>query len=187
MNIKGDKRSVSFTDIFDKNNLSTIEVEETSSPGETQKKYAFASCAAHFCLLKVHELTGKVQIDRFVSVVDGGKVISEKPARNQIIGAVVGGVGMALMEEMLIDTRLDALIGNDLAGYHFPVNADVPIIAVDFIDKPDFNLNPSGAKGLGEVGIIGSAAAIANAIYNASSQRFRNLPITRDKIIEKLN
>ncbi len=183
--IKGQNTKLSFAEIFDRNNLTRIEVEETSAPGDTQKKFAFASCAAHFCRVKVHELTGKVKIDRFVSIVDGGKVISEKPARNQIIGAVVGGVGMTMMEEMLIDHRLNALVGNDLAGYHFPVNADVPIIEVDFVGKPDYNLNPSGAKGLGEVGIIGSAAAIGNAIYNATGKRFRDLPITPDKIMMK--
>ncbi len=176
-------KAISFSEIFEKNKLSVIAVEETSAPGETQKKFAFASCAAHFCTVRVHELTGKVKVDRFVSVVDGGKVISEKPARNQIIGAAVGGVGMTLMEEMSIDHRLNSLIGNDLAGYHFPVNADVPIIEVAFIDKPDYNLNPSGAKGLGEVGIIGTAVAIGNAIYNATGKRFRNLPITPDHIL----
>ena len=110
--------------------------------------------------------------------------MSEKPAKNQVIGAVVGGTGMALMEEMRIDKRIGALVAEDLAGYHFAVNADVPIIEVDFINKPDFNLNASGAKGLGEVGIIGSAAAIANAIFNATGKRFRNLPITPDKILK---
>lgn len=182
--IKNKTASVSFQKIFSDNNLTVIEVEETTEPGADQKKYAFASGAAHFCRVKVNELTGKVKIDRFVSVVDGGKIVSEKPAKNQIIGAVVGGTGMALMEEMTIDKRLGALVAEDLAGYHFSVNADVPIIEVDFINKPDFNLNASGAKGLGEVGIIGSAAAIANAIFNATGKRFRNLPITPDKILK---
>ena len=181
--IKDQASGISFKDLFDRNNIKVIEVEEISEPGEKQSQYAFASCAAHFCRLSVHRFTGKVKIDRFVSVVDGGKVIAEKPARNQIIGAVAGGIGMALMEEMTIDTKLNALVGNDLAGYHFAVNADVPMVEVDFVGKPDFNLNPSGAKGLGEVGIIGSAAAITNAIYNATGKRFRNLPVTPDKIL----
>lgn len=182
--IKNKSTSVSFQKIFTDNQLTVIEVEETTQPGDLQKKFAFASGAAHFCRVKVHELTGKVKIDRFVSVVDGGKIVSEKPAKNQVIGAVVGGTGMALMEEMTIDKRIGALVADDLAGYHFSVNADVPIIEVDFINKPDFNLNASGAKGLGEVGIIGSAAAIANAIFNATGKRFRNLPITPDKILK---
>ena len=182
--IKNTSTSVSFQKIFSENKLTVIEVEETTEPGALQKNFAFASGAAHFCRVKVNELTGKVKIDRFVSVVDGGKIVSEKPAKNQVIGAVVGGTGMALMEEMRIDKRIGALVAEDLAGYHFAVNADVPIIEVDFINKPDFNLNASGAKGLGEVGIIGSAAAIANAIFNATGKRFRNLPITPDKILK---
>ncbi|MEG2508046.1 MAG: xanthine dehydrogenase family protein molybdopterin-binding subunit, partial [Chryseobacterium sp.] len=182
--IKNTSTSVSFQKIFSENKLTVIEVEETTEPGALQKNFAFASGAAHFCRVKVNELTGKVKIDRFVSFVDGGKIVSEKPAKNQVIGAVVGGTGMALMEEMRIDKRIGALVAEDLAGYHFAVNADVPIIEVDFINKPDFNLNASGAKGLGEVGIIGSAAAIANAIFNATGKRFRNLPITPYKILK---
>lgn len=184
IHLKNKNTSVTYQQIFESNNLTIIEVEESAEPGDLQKKFAFASGAAHFCKLKVNERTGKVKIEQFVSVVDGGKIVSEKPAKNQIIGAVVGGVGMALMEEMSIDTKLNALVADDLAGYHFAVNADVPIIEVEFINKPDYNLNSSGAKGLGEVGIIGSAAAISNAIFNATGKRFRNLPITPDKILK---
>ena len=90
---------------------------------------------------------------------------------------------MALMEEQMVDAKLGGLIANDLAGYHFPVNADAPMIEVAFIGKPDPNINPTGAKGLGEVGIIGTAPAIANAIYNAIGKRLRDLPITPDKIL----
>jgi len=91
------------------------------------------------------------------------------------------------MEENQIDAKLGSVIGNDLAGYHFAVNADAPIIEVAFINKPDPNINPAGAKGLGEVGIIGTAPAIANAIYNAIGLRMRDLPITPDKILMALN
>ena len=96
-------------------------------------------------------------------MVDGGKIINEKAAENQIIGAAFGGIGMALMEEQNVDTKLGSLIGHDLAGYHFAVNADGPKIEVALINKPDFNINPNGAKGIGKVGIIGTAPAIANA------------------------
>ncbi|OMP13298.1 hypothetical protein COLO4_01919 [Corchorus olitorius] len=92
---------------------------------------------------------------------------------------------MALMEEQLVDEKLSSLVANDFAGYHFPVNADAPIIEVAFINKPDPNINPQGSKGLGEVGIIGTAAAIANAIYNATGKRLRDLPITPDKMKRK--
>lgn len=90
---------------------------------------------------------------------------------------------MALMEEAHLDKRLGSLLNNDLAGYHFAVNADAPIVEVSFINKTDPNINPVGSKGLGEVGIIGCAAAISNAIYHATGKRFRDLPITPDKIL----
>jgi xanthine dehydrogenase YagR molybdenum-binding subunit len=118
-----------------------------------------------------------------VCVADGGKIVNEKAAANQMSGAAVGGIGMTLMEEQKADTHVGGLIGHDLAGYHFAVNADAPIIEVGFIGKPDVNINPTGSKGLGEVGIIGCAAAIANAIYNATGKRLRNLPITPDKVL----
>ncbi|WP_113638676.1 xanthine dehydrogenase family protein molybdopterin-binding subunit [Nubsella zeaxanthinifaciens] len=174
---------ISYASIWDKNKLDILEVEASSGPGAERQKYAFCSSAAHFCKVKVNVKTGKVKLERMVTVADGGKIISEKAAANQMSGAAVGGIGMALMEEQLVDEKLDSLVANDFAGYHFPVNADAPIIEVAFINKPDPNINPQGSKGLGEVGIIGTAAAIANAIYNATGKRLRDLPITPDKVL----
>ncbi|MFT3982024.1 MAG: xanthine dehydrogenase family protein molybdopterin-binding subunit [Ferruginibacter sp.] len=174
---------ISYKDLFTKNNIEIAEAEASAAPGEENRQYAFCSAAAHFCKVRVHARTGKVKVEKFVAVADGGAIVSEKPAANQMSGAVTGGIGMALMEEMGIDTKLGGLIANDLAGYHFAVNADTPIVEVQFINKPDYNINPSGAKGLGEVGIIGSAAAIANAIYHATGKRMRSLPITPDKVL----
>lgn len=178
---------VPYGEIFEKNNLTEIRVEVASKPGSEREKYAFGSSAAHFCKVRVNKRTGKVKIDRLAVVADGGKIINNQAAANQMSGAAVGGIGMTLMEENLIDSKLGTLIGNDLAGYHFAVNADAPIIDVEFINKPDPNINPSGAKGLGEVGIIGTAPAIANAIYNAIGLRMRDLPITPDKILLALS
>ena len=174
---------VSYADIWDKNKLDTIEVEARSGPGEERQKYAFCSSAANFCRVKVNPKTGKVKVDRMVVVIDAGKIVNEKPAANQASGAAIGGLGMALMEDQEYDLKLGSLVGNDLAGYHFAVNADAPMIEVAFINKPDPNINPSEAKGMGEVGIIGTAAAIANAIYNATGKRLRDLPMTPDKIV----
>ena len=174
---------ITFASIWEKNNLTILDVDASSGPGDERQKFSFCSSAAHFCKLKVHNKTGKVKIEKMVCVADGGKIVNEKAAANQISGAATGGIGMALMEEVLIDAKLGTLLGYDLAGYHFAVNADAPIIEVAFINKPDLNLNPSGSKGLGEVGIIGCAAAIANAIYNATGKRLRNLPITPDKVL----
>ncbi|MNK33975.1 Xanthine dehydrogenase molybdenum-binding subunit [compost metagenome] len=177
------KDFVSYDEIWKKNNLDILEVEGNSGPGEERKKYSFCSSAAHFCKLRVNTKTGKVKIEKMVCVADGGKIVNDKAAANQMSGAAVGGIGMALMEEQMVDAKLGGLIANDLAGYHFPVNADAPMIEVAFIGKPDPNINPTGAKGLGEVGIIGTAPAIANAIYNAIGKRMRDLPITPDKIL----
>ena len=163
-----------------------IRVEATVKPGEERDKYGFVSSAAHFCKVRVHPKTGRVKIERFVSVADGGTIINEKAAANQIIGAVMGGIGMALLEKQEIDHASGRLIGNDFAGYHFAVNASAPIVEVSFINKPDPHINPSGAKGIGEVGLIGNAAAIANAIYNATGKRLRDLPITPDKVLLEL-
>jgi xanthine dehydrogenase YagR molybdenum-binding subunit len=175
---------ISFADLFEKNKMETVEVDATSGLGEERQKYSFCSGAAHFCIVRVHTKTGKVKVDRMVSVADGGTIVNEKAAANQVSGAAVGGIGMALMEEAQLDKKLGSLLGNDLAGYHFAVNADAPVVEVSFINKTDPNINPVGSKGLGEVGIIGCAAAISNAIYHATGKRFRDLPITPDKVLE---
>ena len=175
--------AVSYASIWQDNKLEEVGVEASSGPGAERQQFAFNSSAAHFCVVKVNVKTGKVKVDQMVCVADGGKIVSEKAAANQISGAAVGGIGMALLEEQAVDAKLGSLVGNDLGGYHFAVNADAPIIEVFFINKPDPNINPTGLKGLGEVGIIGVAAAISNAIYNATGKRLRNLPITPDKIL----
>lgn len=181
--IKGKgETAISYQQLWQKKSLTSVEVEASSGPGAERQKYAFCSSAAHFCKVMVHLPTGKVKINQLVSVADGGKIVNEKAAANQMSGAAVGGIGMALMEEMPLDVKEGCMIGDDFAGYHFPVNADAPVIQVGFIGKPDANINPTGAKGLGEVGIIGTAAAIANAIFNATGKRFRDLPITPDKV-----
>ncbi|MCT8340702.1 xanthine dehydrogenase family protein molybdopterin-binding subunit [Flavobacteriaceae bacterium TK19130] len=180
-------QKVTYASLFTKNNLDTIMVEEYSSAGDEREKYGFCSSAAHFYKVKVHALTGQVRMDRMVIVVDAGTIVNPQAAANQIIGAGVGGVGMALTEKQEVDMNSGRLLGNDFAGYHVAVNADVPLIEVSFIDKPDPNINPMGAKGLGEVGLIGSAPAITNAIYNAIGVRFRKLPVTPDKVTSSLS
>ena len=174
---------VSYASIWDKNKLNVLEVDASAGPGAERQQYAFCSSAAHFCKVRVNSKTGKVKVEKLVVVADGGKIVSEQAAANQMSGAAVGGIGMALMEEMTCDAKLGGLIANDFVGYHFAVNADAPIINIAFIGKPDVNINPTGSKGLGEVGIIGTAPAIANAIYNAIGKRLRDLPMTPDKIL----
>jgi xanthine dehydrogenase YagR molybdenum-binding subunit len=117
-----------------------------------------------------------------VNAVAAGRILNTKTARSQIMGGVVWGIGMALHEETLIDHDLGRIANADLAGYHVPANADIYDIEVIFVDEPDDIINPLGIKGLGEIGIVGVAAAIANAVYHATGKRVRDLPITLDKL-----
>jgi xanthine dehydrogenase YagR molybdenum-binding subunit len=145
-------------------------------------KYSIASYAAQFCEVRVHQETGEVRVSRWLCSLDCGKVINPKTATSQIQGGVIMGIGMALMEETLFDDRRGRIMNASLADYHVPVNLDVPEIEVEFLNIPDPH-SPYGARGIGEIGITGTAAAIANAVYHASGRRIRDLPITLDKLL----
>ena len=173
-----------FVDVLKKNNLPMIEVTKQSQSNQQGKEYSMYSFSIHFVQVKVHQLTGVVKVSKIVSVGDSGKIVSPKTARSQMIGGAVGGIGMALTEEALLDNRYGKYINNNFADYHVPVNADVPEIDILFVDKPDYIVNPMGAKGMGEIALIGFAGAVANAVFNATGKRIRSLPITPDKILE---
>jgi len=148
-----------------------------------RKSYAFHSFGAQFVKLRVDVDLGTVHIDKIVSVMDIGKVMNLKTAKNQIMGGAIFGIGMALMEETQYDPNDGRVVTHDLAQYLVPVHADMPEFEIQFIDKPDLIISPIGARGIGEIGITGLPAAIANAVYNATGKRIRNLPITPDKLI----
>ena len=133
--------------------------------------------------MKIDPLLPRVQVTRVVSVMNGGRIVNAKTARSQIIGGVVMGIGMALTEETAYDPATGMPATRNLADYHVPTNADIPEIDVTFVGEPDFAFNPIGARGLGEIGITGIAAAVANAVYHATGKRVRDLPITPDKLI----
>jgi len=141
------------------------------------------SWSVHFIKVLVHPATGVVKVNKAVCVADSGHIVSPKTARSQIVGGAIGGIGMALMEEVIIDHRYGRLVNNSFADYHLPVNADIPQIEALFVNKPDPFLNPMGAKGMGEIALIGMAAAVANAVFNATGKRIRELPITPDKLV----
>jgi xanthine dehydrogenase YagR molybdenum-binding subunit len=126
--------------------------------------------------------TFQVRVPRAASVVDCGKVVSLRTARSQVLGALVWGIGACLREASEVDPRFGGFLNSNIAEYHVPVNADIGDYIVDFIDEPDFKLNPVGAKGLGEIAMCGVAPAIANAIYHATGRRFRTLPIRLDDL-----
>jgi xanthine dehydrogenase YagR molybdenum-binding subunit len=148
-----------------------------------KEKYSFHSFGAQFAEVQVDEDTGMIRVTRFTSVQDIGRVLNEKTARSQIIGGVVYGLGQALMEETVYDKRWANPVTRSFADYHVPVNLDVPPIEVFFIGKPDPHISPIGARGIGEIGITGVAAAVANAVFNATGKRLRNLPLTPDKLM----
>jgi len=131
----------------------------------------------------VHPTTGVVKIDKAISVADAGQILSPKTARSQMIGGTIMGIGMALMEEAVIDHRYGRLVNNNFADYHIPIQADIPQVEAYFVNKADTILTPVGAKGMGEIATIGVAAAVANAVYNATGKRVRELPITPDKLL----
>ena len=148
-----------------------------------RKDYSFHSFGAQFVRVLVDPDLMTVHIDKAVAVMDIGKVLNLKTAKNQIMGGMIFGIGMALMEETKYDPNRGRVVTKDLANYLVPVHADMPEFEVEFLDKPDPFISPIGARGIGEIGITGMAAAVANAIFNATGKRVRDLPITLDKLM----
>ena len=179
---KGDaSRTVSIADAMRYSGVDRIEREKTNNPSNDVAQ-ARNTHAAIFAEVKVDEQLGVIRVTRVVSAVAAGRILNLKTATSQILGSVVWGIGMALHEETLIDHRLGRIMNANIAEYHVPVNADIHDIKVIFVDESDES-NPLGVKGLGEIGIVGVAAAIANAVYHATGKRVRDLPITLDKLM----
>lgn len=172
---------VSFSDAMRAANLQRLEAEATASPKENGKSRYTHS--AIFAEVKVDEGLGVVRVTRIVNAVAAGRILNPKTARSQILGGVVMGIGMALHEESMLDHQLGRFMNHNYAEYHVPANADIEDIKVIFVDEHDTEISPLGAKGLGEIGIVGTAAAVANAIFHATGKRVRDLPITIDKLL----
>jgi xanthine dehydrogenase YagR molybdenum-binding subunit len=151
--------------------------------GDLDKKFQQSTFGAHFVEVGVDSATGETRIRRMLAVCACGRILNPKTARSQVIGAMVMGAGAALMEELAVDTRHGYFVNHDLAMYEVPVHADIPHQEVVFLDEVDPISSPMKAKGVAELGICGVAAAVANAVYNASGVRVRNYPITLDKLI----
>ena len=174
-------RAVSITDAMRHGGVERIEQEkETSFPEDGPR--AHNTHSAVFAEVKIDEELGVIRVTRLVSAIAAGRILNTKTATSQIMGGMVWGIGMALHEETLIDHNLGRIMNPNIAEYHVPVNADVQDIKVIFVEEPDESINPLGIKGVGEIGIVGVAAAIANAIYHATGKRVRELPITLDKL-----
>ena len=155
-----------------------------TSNGKTaaQLKYTSNSFSAHFVKLAVNPKDGAIKILNVVTTGDAGKIVSPKTARSQMIGGVVGGIGMALTEKLEFDHNTGQITNASFGAYHVPLHSQIPATDVWFVNKPDVNMNEIGAKGIGEIALIGFAAAVANAVYNATGKRVRDLPITPDKL-----
>ncbi|MDQ6683671.1 MAG: xanthine dehydrogenase family protein molybdopterin-binding subunit [Pseudomonadota bacterium] len=155
--------------------------------GDLDKKYQQSTFGAHFVEVGVDAATGEIRVRRMLAVCSAGRILNPKTARSQVIGAMTMGIGAALMEELAVDKRQGFFVNHDLAGYEVPVHADVPHQEVVFLDEPDPISSPMKAKGVGELGLCGVGAAIANAVYNATGVRVRDYPITLDKLIDRLS
>jgi xanthine dehydrogenase YagR molybdenum-binding subunit len=181
VNRRDTSRAVSIADAMRHGAVDRIELEQTTNPGQDTSR-AHNTHAAIFAEVKIDEQLGVIRVTRVVSAVAAGRIMNPKTATSQILGGVVWGIGMALHEETLIDHAFGRIMNANIAEYHVPVNADVQDIKVIFVDEPD-DSNRLGMKGLGEIGIVGVAAAVANAVYHATGKRVRDLPITLDKLL----
>jgi len=160
--------------------------EDTIEFGDLAKKYRQSTFGAHFVEVAVDAATAEIRVQRMLAVCASGRILNPKTARSQVIGAMTMGVGGALMEELVVDKRAGFFVNHDLAGYEVPVHADIPHQDVIFLDEVDPMSSPMKAKGVAELGICGVAAAVANAVYNATGVRVRDYPVTLDKLLSRL-
>ena len=160
-----------------------FEAVGTIKPGKQEKQFNQASYGAHFAEVAVNVVTGETRVRRMLGVFAAGRILNEKTARSQCLGGMTFGIGTALTEDLIRNERTGKVVKHDLAEYHVPVNADVPQLEVIFLPERDIHANPIHTKGIGELGICGAGATIANAVYNATDIRVRDLPITLDKLL----
>jgi len=163
-----------------------VTAEDFMEYGDLTKTHQQSTFGAHFVEVGVDADTAEIRIRRMLAVCAAGRILNPKSARSQVIGAMVMGAGAALMEELVVDKRIGFFVNHDLAGYEVPVHADIPHQEVIFLDETDPMSSPMKAKGVGELGICGVGAAVANAVYNATGVRVREYPVTLDKLLEKM-
>jgi xanthine dehydrogenase YagR molybdenum-binding subunit len=159
---------------------------DSSDDVESQEPYSRHAFGAQFVEVRVNAETGEIRVPRVLGVFAAGTIVNPKTARSQFVGGMTMGLGMALLEEGILDPRFGDVVNDDLATYHVPVYADVEEIEAVWIDEDDPHLNPVGVKGIGEIGIVGTAAAVTNAVHDATGVRFRRLPIRLDQVVEAL-
>ncbi|MEA3124599.1 MAG: xanthine dehydrogenase YagR molybdenum-binding subunit [Caballeronia sp.] len=171
--------------VIARNGGKPIEAMATAKPGDEKQQFAFHSFGAVFTEVHVDADLGTIRVARIVGVYDVGSLLNEKTAHSQLMGGLVWGIGSALTEQSELDARYGRYTNANLAEYHVPVNADIGLLDITLLGKPDPHINPLGARGIGEIGITGVAGSIANAVYHATGVRVRDLPITLDKVMPK--
>ena len=176
-------RSERLSALFTRHGQQFLEAEAGAKPGSEQDQYSMYVFGSQFAEVRVDASLGQLRVSRMVGVFGAGRILNPRTARSQFIGGMVWGIGLALHEHAVMDSRLGRFVNNNLSEYHIPVNADVPAIEALWVDEVDTHVNPLGVKGIGEIGITGAAAAVANAVFHATGKRVRDYPITLDKLL----
>jgi xanthine dehydrogenase YagR molybdenum-binding subunit len=183
------RTSETLSDLLARNHPHGLEAEGASTPMWADPNFGNHSIhtyGAHFAEVGVDADTGEIRLRQMLGVFSPGRVLNAKTARSQLIGGMIFGIGMALLEEAVVDLRSGAFVNCDLAGYLVPVHADIPVMDAVILDGFDDKANVLGVKGLGELGICGAGAAVGNAVFNATAVRVRDFPITLDKLLPAL-
>ena len=176
-------RQISFPALLTRNRLERLVVEGDAQPGDEKKRYSMHSFGAQFAEVRVDPELAQIRVSRFVGAYSAGRILNMKTARSQALGGITMGIGMALMEATHIDPNTGRVVNSNVSEYVMPVNADIPDVTTIFVEEQDRMINPAGIKGLGELPIVGAAAAVANAVWHATGLRIRDLPITPEKIL----
>jgi xanthine dehydrogenase YagR molybdenum-binding subunit len=183
ISLRGSGQSKSVRELVTATGQPYIESQASTPENPEAKQFGMYSFGAQFAEVRVDADLGQIQVSRMVGAFGAGRILNSKTARSQFIGGMIWGISFALLEQTVYDDRLGRILNNNLAEYHVPTNADVGNIDVLWVDEDDRHVSPIGSKGIGEIGITGAAAAIANAVYHATGKRVRDLPITPDKLL----
>ncbi|MBC3787890.1 xanthine dehydrogenase family protein molybdopterin-binding subunit [Spirosoma utsteinense] len=178
------RQGETFVSLLKRNGSKPLEAKMLSKSADEKDNYSLNAFGSIFAEVRIDEALGRIRVSRMIGTFAAGRILNAKTARSQILGGMIWGVSMALLEDTLIDPRTGRVMNPNLAEYHVPVNADIEEIDGFFIEEKDETVNPAGVKGIGEIGVVGSVSAIANAVYHATGKRIRDLPITLEKVLD---